>query len=327
MQREEFKIELIDELQRSLIPRDITLHRGDVTKNNGVVLDGITFQGPNINAAPVLYLDEYYEMYKSGYTISEVVDKATHDLEKGIKNAPEKVDLTAESAREHLYCTIVNTAANEEMLKNVPHEKLEDLSVVARFKVGKDGSFLVNNDVCKTLKMTSEEVMEAAHANTARQEFKCQSMNDVLRDVMVAEGMPEHYVDEVLQDQVGQCPMWVLSNESRIDGAVAMASQDTLKEAHNKLGEDYYILPSSRHEVILVPQSMVSNVKDLESMVHEVNATEVSATDKLSDNVYHFDGRQLSIADSLSEKLSDRLSEGLSDNLAEVLPKCHSHSH
>ena len=319
MEYASFTNQFIKEMQLSLIPHDITLQRHNVTKNNGVIKDSITFKSPCITVSPIFYLENLYELHKDGYSINELVDKTVHNLKSHIENHPEIPDLTAESAREHLYCTIVNTSSNEEMLKKVPHERLEDLSVVARFKVGDDGSFLVTHDICKTLMMTSEEVMEAAHANTERQKFRCQSMNEVLREIMLGEGMPESYADEVTHSQGEECPMWVLSNESRIDGAVAMASQDTLKEAHDKLGEDYYILPSSRHEVILVPESVVSSVEDLKSMVHEVNATEVSETDKLSDSVYRFDGKHLSIADAASEILSDSLSESVS--------RGHSYSH
>ena len=79
------------------------------------------------------------------------------------------------------------------------------------------------------------------------------------------------------------------------------------------------MLNSSRHEILLVPQSVVSDVEDLKKMVKEVNATEVSKIDKLSDNVYHFNGKHLSIADGQTEKISETLTEGLS--------KGHSHSH
>ena len=319
MDYESFSDQFINEMQLSLEGQGIELERHEVTKNNGVVKDSVTVKGSDTSIAPVFYLDNLYELHKDGYSISELVDKTIHDLDRSMKNAPKVPDLTAESAKENLYCTVINTLSNEERLKNVPHEKLEDLSVVARFKVGNDGSFLVTNDICKTLRMTAEEVLEAAHANTERQKFTCQSMNDVLREIIIGEGMPESYADEIIHTQGEQCPMWVLSNESRIDGAVAMASQDTLKEAHEKLGEDYYILPSSRHEVILVPQSMVSNVEDLKSMVHEVNITEVSETDRLSDSVYHFNGKHLSIADTVSETLSNSLSESVS--------RGHSHSH
>ncbi|MBP3805936.1 MAG: hypothetical protein J6I76_18965 [Oribacterium sp.] len=319
MEYEVFVKQFLDELQQNMAAQGVELHRQEVTKNNGVVKDGVAVRYADSPVAPTVYLDDLYEMHKDGYSVSNLVDTTAVNLEKHKNMAPEMPVLTTESAMENLYCVVVNTADNEEMLKNVPHEKLEDLSVVARFKVGNDGSFLVTNDICKTLRMTAEEVMEAAHANTERHKFTCQSMNEVLREIILGEGMHESYVDEILHTQGEQCPMWVLSNESKIDGAVAMASQDTLKEAHEKLGEDYYILPSSRHEVILVPQSMVSNVEDLKSMVHEVNITEVSETDRLSDSVYHFNGKHLSIADTVSETLSDSLSESVS--------RTHSHSH
>ena len=319
MEYEVFVKQFLDELQQNMAAQGVELHRQEVTKNNGVIKDGVAVRYPDSPVAPTVYLDDLYEMHKDGYSVSNLVDTTVANLERRKNMAPEMPVLTTESAMENLYCAVVNTADNEEMLKNVPHEKLEDLSVVARFRVGEDGSFLVTNDICKTLQMTSEEVMEAAHANTDRQEYKCQSMSEVMRDLMLKDGMPEEYADELIQMQGEQCPMWVLSNESRVDGAVAIASQETLKAAHEKLGEDYYVLPSSRHEVILVPQSMVSDVEDLKTMVHEVNATEVSKVDKLSDSVYRFNGRHLTIADAQSEKISETLTEGLS--------KGHSHSH
>lgn len=319
MEYEAFVKQFLSELQQNMEQQGVELHRQEVTKNNGVVKDGVAVRYPDSNVAPTVYLDDLYEMHKDGYSVSELVDTTTANLERHKNMAPEMPVLTTESAMENLYCTVVNTADNEEMLQNVPHEKLEDLSVVARFRVGEDGSFLVTNDICKTLQMTSEEVMEAAHANTDRAEYKCQSMGEVMRELMIHDGMPEDYADELIQMQGEQCPMWILSNESRVDGAVAITSQETLKAAHEKLGEDFYVLPSSRHEVILVPQSMVSDVEDLKKMVHEVNATEVSKIDKLSDSVYLFNGRHLSIADAPTEKLSETLTEGLS--------KGHSHSH
>ncbi len=319
MEYEVFVKQFLDELQQSMAAQGVELHRQEVTKNNGVVKDGVAVRYPDSPVAPTVYLDDLYEMHKDGYSVGNLVDTTADNLDRHKDMAPKMPVLTTETARENLYCAVVNTADNEEMLKNVPHEKLEDLSVVPRFRVGEDGSFLVTNDICKTLKMTSEEVMEAAHANTDRQEYKCQSMGEVMRDLMLKDGMPEEYADELIQMQGEQCPMWVLSNESRVDGAVAIASQETLKAAHEKLGEDFYVLPSSRHEILLVPQSIVSDVEDLKQMVKEVNTTEVSKIDKLSDSVYHFNGRHLSIADAPTENLGETLTEGLS--------KGHARSH
>lgn len=319
MDYESFALTIMEELQQHLDRVGATLYRHEVMKNNGVVKDAISARYPDSHVAPTVYLNDLFELHKDGYSVSELVDTTMDNLERHKKAAMDMPFLTAESARQNLYCTVVNTAENAEMLKNAPHEKLEDLSVVARFRVGEDGSFLVTNDLCKTLQMTSEEVMEAAHANSDKEEYTCQSMTEVLREMMLGNGMPEDYVDEMIRMEGDQCPMWVLSNESKVDGAVAIASQDTLKAAHEKLGEDYYVLPSSRHEVILVPQSAVTDVEDLKQMVQEVNATEVRRVDKLSDSVYTFNGRRLSLADAPAENHSEAFTESLS--------KGHSHSH
>ena len=299
MEYEVFVKQFLTELQKNMETQENKIRRRKVTKTNGVVKDGISVWYSDSNVSPTVYLDDLYEMHKDGYSVNELADTTVKVLEKNKNMTPEMPVLTTESAKENLYCAIINSAENEEMLKNVPHEKLEDLSVVARFRVGKDGSFLVTNDICEVLQMTSEEVMEVAHANTNKTKYKCQSMGEVLRELMIQDGIPEAFADELIQQtQEDNDIMWILSNESKIDGAVAMTSQDVLKAAHEKLGEDFYVLPSSRHEVILVPQSIVSNVEDLKAMVHEVNITEVQEVDKLSDSVYIFNGRHLSIVNA-----------------------------
>ena len=79
---------------------------------------------------------------------------------------------------------------------------------------------------------------------------------------------------------------------------------DFIKEASDKLHDNFYILPSSIHEVILVPESSAPPLKDLQEMVKEINATEVSPEDKLSDSVYRYDRE----CDSIS-KTQDELSK------------------
>lgn len=316
MDYEEFVKQLIEELELNM-EEDVEIQRRKVTKNNGVEKDGITIKYPNSSVAPTVYAEDFYEKLDR-FTVEEIARDLADNLERNRSSMPEVPELTKEQAMKNLYCTVVNTAENKEMLKNVPHEILEDLSIVPRFKVGDSGSFLVTSDICQTLKMSSSEVMEAAHANVDH-DYVCQSMNEVLHDLMIHDGMSEDYVDELIQMQGDQCPMWILSNESRVDGAAVLTSPEALRSAHDRLGEDYYVLPSSRHEVILVPQSVVSDVEDLKSMVREVNATEVSKTDKLSDSVYKFDGRHLAIADTLEKSKNEGITEALS--------KTHAHSH
>ena len=58
------------------------------------------------------------------------------------------------------------------------------------------------------------------------------------------------------------------------------------------MGGDFFLLPSSIHEVILVPDNGKMDYRELEKMVHEVNETQVRPTERLSDNVYHYDSKE-----------------------------------
>lgn len=311
MEYETFVNQFIEELKLNMEQSDVELQRQTIAKNNGVMMDSIAIPCPDAPMAFIVYPEDYFGMVKDGYSISGIAENVARDLEKQRLSIPEPPRLTQESARQNLYCAVVNSADNEEMLMHMPHEKLEDLSVIAKFRVGAVGSFLVTDDICQSLRMTSEEVLEMAHMNSDRQGYQCQTMGEVMRDLSTREGMPEDYADELIQSGE-RCPMWILSNEQRIDGAAAITSEEALKAAHEKIGEDFYVLPSSRHEVILIPQSFVPDVGSLQAMVRDINATEVSKTDKLSDGVYKCNGKCLLLANAASEKISKSSTKGLS---------------
>jgi len=62
-------------------------------------------------------------------------------------------------------------------------------------------------------------------------------------------------------------------------------------KAAERAGGDFYILPSSIHEVLIVPDNGMMDLAALENMVREVNATTVDPSEKLTDNVYHYDSK------------------------------------
>ena len=81
------------------------------------------------------------------------------------------------------------------------------------------------------------------------------------------------------------------------------------------MGEDYYVLPSSRHEILAVPVSRAPELPDLKDLVHMVNQTEVQERDWLSDDVYYFDGRSLKLADTVVEERENSFKESLEQGL------------
>ena len=82
--------------------------------------------------------------------------------------------------------------------------------------------------------------------------------------------------------------MYVLGNDKKLFGAAAMFYQGVLEEFSEKQQKSFYVLPSSVHEVILIPDDGMVNGEELWKMVCEINATQVDPEEVLTDSVYYF---------------------------------------
>lgn len=120
---------------------------------------------------------------------------------------------------------------------------------------------------------------------------------NTVRDARIAEiqsaifgGSPQT-IDE-WEPVIGEACMYVLTNMTSCNGAGAMFCGELLEKIQTKLDCDYYLLPSSIHEVIIVPDEGGYDREEMDVMVRTINATEVDPTDRLADHVYYYsDGR------------------------------------
>ena len=93
-------------------------------------------------------------------------------------------------------------------------------------------------------------------------------------------------------------PMFVLSNTGNHNGAAAVCYKDVLERFSQKIKDDLVVLPSSVHEIMLLPLQKSNNIESLREMVCDVNRTMLDQSEFLSDNVYLYsrNDRQLMIA-------------------------------
>ena len=131
-------------------------------------------------------------------------------------------------------------------------------------------------------------------------------MNEVIREMFLADGMPPSMADLMIGEMPPQETMWVISNDRRIDGAVSMLYEDKLHKLAENVESDLYILPSSVHEVIAVSVEM-GEPEELAQMVAEVNMDQVDLEDRLSNQVYHYDKdlRRITLATDTPNKRLD----------------------
>ena len=264
----------------------------DVMKNNGVVLRGITLMQDDSNISPTIYLNPYYDAYENGDTtlgtvIDEVID--TYERNKINRSIDMKFFLNYETVKSRIIFKLINTEKNRELLRDVPYIPFHDLSIVFQCLVSEErfgnASILIHNVHLQLWKVNARELYECALENTPLlQGYELADMNTVLEEMKALGGID----DEEIEDMQQEVPMYVLSNKSRINGASCILYKDILKDFAMVVDKDLYVLPSSIHEVILLPSDGTQENEQLKEMVREINQSQVEKEEVLSDSVYYY---------------------------------------
>lgn len=315
MDYEIFK-EVVAEKMPSFLPgelrgREVMIQ--SVDKINQTV-DGLILKmdGENEKVSPTIYLNDMYEHYKQfgdlQLTLETVGDAMLRAMEKGIQV---QNGLNFDNPEEKIVFQLINTEQNRDMLEHVPHREWKDLSIIYRMvtNVDRDGieSAVVRDGLAEKLGFTEEQLFNFAVENT-RKIFPptVRSMNDVMREIFLADGMPLEVAEMMFSEVPADKMMYVISNEKGINGAISMLYEDQLHALAEQLDTDLYILPSSIHETIAVSVDM-GDPEELARMVSEINMDQVSLQERLSNQVYHYDKdlRVLSMATDTPNKRLD----------------------
>ena len=277
------------------------------------VLDGITLVGSGAgrSVSPTLYINHMYEHYLETENLQEVLQSAARRMDMAFKEMPEVGDVNLEGAKDNIVFQVINTLQNEDMLRDMPHREFQDLSIIYRWvvKVDENGiqSSAIRNNLAEQLGMNEEQLFKCAVENT-RRIFPptVKSMNDVIREMFISDGMPSEVADMMIGEMPEDKMMWVISNDRGINGAGSMLYEDNLHKLAMKLETDLYILPSSVHECIAVSTN-VGDPYELAEMVSEINMGQVALEDRLSNQVYHYDkdARRLTLATDTPNKRLD----------------------
>lgn len=288
----EFNQQFLDELTDAITDEGGRISAISVPKN-GVLLQGVTVRFDDEPSGIILYPDQYYRECQEGKPMNDIIADIKGSIASSDRPQFELESVTRETALKHLRSAVINYVGNEGWIRQIPHERLEDLAVYAKWYIGTHYATNVTGPMLSLMQMTKEEMLQTAKDNTAGQ-YKLQNMNSVMMEMADDMGLDGLLTADMLMEKN---PLHVLSNKSGIGGASMIACSETLKRAHEELGEDFYILPSSVHEVILVAQSKVDHdVEALQDMVKAINLADVPVKDRLSDSVYKFDGRSLKLA-------------------------------
>ena len=187
-----------------------------------------------------------------------------------------------------LFVRLINKHMNKELLAESPFAcVLDDFAVVPYCIVNmvEDGiaSFRVTNLHLEMWGIESNELIKIAIANT-RELFgvELQSMRDVLFGMGAMEDVDLPF------PEVFNPPMFVLTNKQKVDGAAVVLFDDVLKAFAKKHG-NFYVIFSSIHEALLIPDDYKLDLEHLTSLNVEVNDTQVACDEILGTKAYFYD--------------------------------------
>lgn len=268
-------------------------------KNNGKERTGILIQSPGINISPTIYLEEYYESYLHGTDLNQIIEEILGFYENIKKEKSwdyEKI-LDFDNVRNKIVFKLVNTEKNRKFLSKVPSLAFLDLSIVfyVLLEANEEGTaaMAVTDSHARYWNVQADDLWKEASCNVKHllpAEFF--TMNYALREIM-NHGSGCEGIRSAENLFIGTCHkrdgMYVLSNKLRSYGAACIAYPHILKMIGQILRQDFYILPSSVHEVIVLPYYPGISSREMDEMVCDINATQVAAEEVLSDHVYLYE--------------------------------------
>lgn len=282
---EEFKGELIEKI-KSCLDAGLQLSLTKITKINNVVKEAVTFKGECGTTLPVFYIQDCYEYYQENQDMEECIS-AIMDLLRALPSFDKEIlSMPWSDVRSKLQVQLINREWNKVLLKDTPFLNVCDLAIVCRVVLQENDegrvSFLVKNSMLEYWGIEKKQLWETAFVNLRNGAYQIQAKENILPEIYTA--AEETAVDK--DDDVMM--LYILSNKYYIDGAAGMLRTDILQNLSEKLQTDLYILPSSLHEVILIPVSQQIDVGELRQMVKNVNRGLVEQEERLSDTVYCF---------------------------------------
>ena len=298
---DEFKETVKNEV-KEFLPENF--HTADIKlkvfeKNNNVRLTGLIIESA-CNMSPTIYIDNFYKKYQEGTDINIILQEiAKIRMEYNVTDDFDVTTVTDfNKCRNKIMPRLIGAEENSEILKVRPHIRIENLAVTFCIDLGenKDGlmSVPVQFELMETWNVTADQLYEIALENLTKADIGVFTpMREILFAGMLSELKEICHGDEEearrkLDQMIPDNNLWVLTNKRRVNGANMLLDRSVMEDVIKEVGTDFFILPSSIHECIILPADSGMDSQQLETMVCEVNETQVEKEERLSNSVYRY---------------------------------------
>ena len=273
----------------------------EITKNNGIRYQAVLFMKRGSNISPTISLEPFYEAYLEGQSMGDIIYDILCLYRKCAKEI--RMDMkffeSYDNVRTRVFYKLIHKERNEKMLSEVPYQPWQDLALVFYYaledaRIGRAAIMIRNSHLQMWGIDRNMLCSDAAHNMRTMLPEELMPMQQMIREILREETseediarLPEELSFAAAKD--ADISMYVLSNKERIYGAASILYSEKIKRLAGRLDRNLIILPSSVHEVLLVPDNGHMEKEFLHNMVKEVNDTHVDPEEILSYNVYYYD--------------------------------------
>ena len=298
-----------------------------ILKNNGCTYTSLIIDTQDDPVAPAIYLEDYYSAFLEEREIcagdpvtdddrldaiaARIVDSLDHlaqpDLTEDYRDY--------ETVKDRICVKLVSHAENETLIQNTPYVAFHDLCVLFFIHLEMPnktfGSILLKEDQFAHWNLTPCQLYPIALANTMRifpaelcalqsilqsycgkdpDDAKDAHNRDLMDKICDFSGDPWKAPEHPMPHQ-----SLILTNKNKYFGATTVLYPELLNRIGDALQGSYYLIPSSIHEMLILPSSIGISGSEINEMIHEINKTEVSAEEVLGTHCYYFDHKNYSL--------------------------------
>lgn len=291
-------ISTIVEQIKHCLPPEAVVKIHNVTKNNSLHLDGLSIFYKKSDISPNIYLNYYYEDYLRGENLSEITCRIISvftQFHEGKLCKRNPFEHFKEPDHNKIFYRLINYGKNEGLLRESPHIRYLDLAITFHYLLNSDAegieSFRITSQMTELWNLSPKLLYEKAKFNTVKL-FPgiIRPMDELLIELMKNNtwGFSDSELKNSDFSESNLSMMYVLSTQNGINGATAILYPELMAEFAFRLKSDFYVIPSSIHEMLLIPARFAPSLATLREMIEEVNKKEVPIEDVLSDNPYFY---------------------------------------
>lgn len=312
MNFEEF-INTIKDTIKEYLPEDYRDAEVNILENRKLNTNytGLTVTREGDTLAPTINLNNLFDSYSKHpeHSITAVMQ----EVASVIQHTPETFDIGRimdyDRVKKNLFMRLSAAEKNKDLLEHAPHIRKEDLAITFHIMLDQSdkgtATTMINDNMMEAYGIDLDQLYQDALLNSpvicpAQIENMGEALSRMMIEDMKSACAPPELIQEMekdLKESNKDNPMTIITNDRLVDGASAIFYPGVMDLVGERMQGDYFILPSSVHETLVVPDDGGVSLQELTDMVKEVNMTQVSPEDQLTDQVYHYD-----IADHVFEK-------------------------